>query len=81
MLYTSSYYEQSFEFSEDQIEMLLEIYGKWCELNNLKPEVEDVDSFKDDEVIRNHVLYHVELMKNNELYSDEVKKILLDQIQ
>ena len=56
MMY-SDYYEQT--FTRDQVEIALDLYIKWCEENDITPEVENINDVSNTGVL-DHVLYHAE---------------------
>lgn len=58
----SSYYEKTFELTDNDLETALELYQDYCTDNNLEAESTDIDDLKNG--MLDHVLYHIEDKEN-----------------
>jgi hypothetical protein len=56
----SSYYERTFELSEEEAQMLLDIYLSIAKEKKFTPDVEEIELLVNDVSIFDTVMYHVE---------------------
>jgi hypothetical protein len=58
----SDYYEITFELTDTQLEIILNLYLEWCEKENEEPEISDITMFEEYPNLLDQAIYHAEMI-------------------
>lgn len=71
----SDYYETDIQLSEEAQELMADMYFEVAKKNEFKPEINSAEDINDGSMF-DHVMYHIEINKNDFKNYDELLELL-----
>ena len=62
----SEYYGATMSLTDDQLEIILDLYQEWCNAYDEIPEVDNIEDLKENGNLLDHAIYHAEIQDDND---------------